>query len=315
MKGIHYPQHGHPDEVLRLIELPEPVAGPGQLVVQVEASPVDPADLLAIRGLYALLPSLPTCPGMEGCGRVLASRHPTYREGERVLLPMRSGAWCERVAVDGEACHPLPEGDAVQLCMLRINPPTATLLLEGVEPGQWVVQDPGSSSVGQLVVQEARRRGIRTLNVVRRPERAERLAALGADRVVEKLQRGLPKAVRALDGMGGVATERLARCVQPGGEVICYGAVSRQPAQLSAAQSIFRDIRLRGFWLYRWNGENPERASELLTEHGRDLATGALQIEIANTFALEDWREALALAQSPERCGKVVFCPGDDRTG
>jgi len=310
MKGIHYPQHGQPDEVLRLIELPEPIAGPGQLVVQVEASPVDPADLLAIRGLYALLPSLPACPGMEGCGRVLASRHPTYREGDRVLLPMRSGAWCERVAVDGEACHPLPEGDAVQLCMLRINPPTATLLLEGVEPGQWVVQDPGSSSVGQLVVQEARRRGIRTLNVVRRPERAERLAALGADRVVEKLQRGLPKAVRALDGMGGVATERLARCVQPGGEVICYGAVSRQPAQLSVTQSIFRDIRLRGFWLYRWNGENPERASELLTERGRDLATGALQIEIANTFALEDWRAALALAQSPERCGKVVFCPG-----
>ncbi len=314
MKGIQYTHHGHPDEVLTLIELPEPVAGPGQLKVQVEASPVDPADLLAIRGLYPLLPSLPTSPGMEGCGRVLVSRHPDYREGERVLLPMRSGAWCERVSVDGDACHPLPEdGDPVKLCMLRITPPTATLLLEGVQPGQWVVQAPGSSSVGQLVIQVARSRGIHTLNVVRRPHRAGLLETLGADLVVEKLRRGLPKAVRALDGMGGVATERLARCLQPGGEVICYGAVSREPGQLSVAQSIFRDVRLRGFWLYRWNIDNPERASELLTRLGADLASGALQIEVAETFALDDWREALALAQSPARCGKVVLCPGGSR--
>ena len=190
MEGIQYDRHGPPEDVLRRVELPEPKAGPGQLLVRVLASPVDPADLLAIRGLYAIQPPLPACPGMEGCGRVLESHHANFNEGQLVLLPMRSGAWCQRVAVDGDGCHPLPEGDPVQLSMLRINAPTAHRLLDGIEPGQWVVQDPGSCSVGQLVIQEAARRGIHTLNVVRRPERVspDRLQRLGGPREVRLRQ-------------------------------------------------------------------------------------------------------------------------------
>lgn len=309
MKGIQYREHGPLEQVLECVDLPEPACGPGQVRVQVLASPIDPADILAIRGLYAIQPPLPACPGMEGCGRVLESRFDGLSEGDLVVVPMRSGAWCEQVAVDGAGCVRVPEGDPVQMSMLRINPCTAHRLLDGVEPGQWVVQDPGSCGVGQLVIQEARRRGIHTVSVVRRSSRVEFLKSLGGDRVVEKTGRGLPRCVRALDGTGGVATERLARCLEKGGEVVCYGAVSRQPAQLSVAQTVFRGVTMRGFWLYQDNLDRPSEAAALLQRCAHQLASGELHQQIAGTFSLDDWGAAVALVQSPERNGKVVFVP------
>src|SRR5581483_9535586 len=156
MKKIEIAAYGAPEQVARCVEAEDPGApGPGELVFDVLAFPINPADLSFIRGTYRLQPELPATPGAECVGRV--------RE---------TGAGV----------------DLLQAAMLRINPATAQLLLEDhvdLAPGDWVIQDVANSAVGRHLIVLARERGVRTLNVVRRDDVAGELTALGADVVVQ----------------------------------------------------------------------------------------------------------------------------------
>ncbi|MCP4810107.1 MAG: zinc-binding dehydrogenase [Proteobacteria bacterium] len=305
---------GPPREVLELRPVPVEL-GAGQALCRVEASPIDPADLLAVRGLYPLAPPLPRVGGMQGVGRVEDPGDTGLSAGDRLLFPMRCGAWSTHVTVDAGRSFRLPlDVDPVQVCGMRINPPTADWLLRDLPAGSWVIVDPGTSAVGQLIAHLARARGLKTVAVIRRPSRA---GATVADVVVHqgkglarrvRAQVGEP-IVRALDGTGGEHTERLASCLVPGGELVCFGAVSRQPAQISVRHTIFRDIRLRGFWLYRENQKDPAAEDALLDRCSSWFQDGTLQVEIAGTYGLEDMDAAFALAESPDRCGRVVFTP------
>lgn len=325
MKSVLYRRHGRPADVCELVDLPRPIPGPGQVRVRVQASPVDPADLLVLHGLYAVQPPLPATPGMEGTG-VVDALGPGVADlvpGQPVLLPIRAGAWREEVVVDAATVLPLPAGiDPVQASMLRINPPTAELLLTEVVPlraGSWVLQNPGSGSVGQLVIQRAKAHGLRTVSVVRRPDRIGALQELGADVVLEDgddlhervavATGGAPLGL-ALDAVGGDATHRLARCLNPGGTVVSYGAVSRQRAALGVDQSVFRGITLRGFWLFQWNGaRGGPVVTELLARLATAVAGGDLRTQVAAVYDLHDVREALQHARSGEGFGRVVLRP------
>ena len=308
-------ENGPPREVLRLQERPTPSLSSGQALCRVEASPIDPADLLAVRGLYPLAPPLPRVGGMQGVGRVEDPGDTGLEVGTRLLFPMRCGGWATHTVVPATGSFRLSsELDPVQVAGLRINPPTADWLLRDLPAGSWVIVDPGTSQVGQLVAQLARARGLHTVAVVRRPERRE---ATVADVVVEQ-GKGLRRRVReqvsapirrALDGTGGEHTERLAACLEPGGEVVSFGAVSRRPGQLSVRHTVFRDIRLRGFWLYRENQRDPAAEDALLKTCAERFRAGVHRVEVAGTFGLGDWAEALALAESPDRAGRVVFTP------
>ena len=121
-------------------------------------------------------PALPTVIGGEGVGRVLAvgSGVENVKVGDRVLAPLSSFTWRERMVVSADGLFALPHGaDPGQLSMLAINPPTAALLLSeyvNLKPGEWVVQNSANSSVGRWVIAFAKARGLKTVNIVRRPE-------------------------------------------------------------------------------------------------------------------------------------------------
>jgi NADPH:quinone reductase-like Zn-dependent oxidoreductase len=285
----------------------------------VAASPIDPSDRLILRGHYPVLPSLPAVPGQEGAGVVHAVGAGVDPEwiGRLVLLPMRSQPWRPWTTCVADQALALPDGlDPVQACMLRINPPTAWLLLEGLQPGDWVVQSPGTGGVGHAVVQLAQARGIRTVSWVSSAERGQALLDAGGDVVLEEV-RGVGRAtraavdgpiVRALDGAAGSSTERLARCLGPGGQVWVYGGVRQQPASLSVAQMVFREISLRGFWLYRWNLDHPEQRDALLLDLAERMVAGTLRLPVAATMGLEQLDQALELAGS-RPAGRVVLTP------
>lgn len=321
MHALTLKAHGDPNQVLSLEPLRLGDLADGEIRVQVRASPIDPVDLLVIQGLYPLLPSLPAIPGLEGMGQVIAAGAGAESWlGARVLLPMRAGPWATHTQVQAERCLRLPEGlDDQQAAMLRLNPPTAWDLLSGLPPGSWVIQSPGAGAVGQAVIQLARVLGLHTISLIRRPERRARLEALGADLVLDQDQRGLRRTVRgvvgdaplprALDGSGGALTERLASCIDPAGEVICYGATTRQPAQLSVRNSIFREIRLRGYWLLRENRVHPDAEDARLSRLAEIMIQDRLRLEVAQVFPLERWQEAFALARDSRRCGRVLLAP------
>ena len=137
--------------------------------------------------------------------------------------------------------------------MLAVNPPTAHLLLASIvdlEPGEWVIQNAASSAVGRYVIQLAKARGLRTVNVVRRDGLAESLQALGAD-VVEVDDEDLAERVvaatdvatirLALDATAGSSTMRLAACAANGATIVNYGALTLQPCQMSPMQITFEE--------------------------------------------------------------------------
>src|SRR3979409_1920540 len=188
MRAVQLTSFGNPVDGLEFVDISEPGApGPNQVLTGVEFSPINPNDLMLAQGTYAIRPALPTVIGNEGVGRVLAVGPgvENVRVGDRVLVPLSSFAWRERLVTSADGLFALPaEADPRQLAMLGINPPTAALLLSeyvDLKSGDWVVQNAANSGVGRWVIAFAKTRDLKTVSIVRRPELVAELEAIGGD--------------------------------------------------------------------------------------------------------------------------------------
>lgn len=327
MKRIEFQRFGEPLEELDLVDDDVPAPGPDQVRVRVEAAPINPSDLLTVRGMYGRLPEPPAVPGNEGVGRVVevGDNVNNVAVDDLVLLPPGSGTWRSAMTIGAQGLFPLPtEVDPLQLAMLYINPITAHILLSDIVPlttGDWVVVNAANSAVGHYLLSLARRRGIKTLALVRRNGGVTHsLKALGASAVIVDQGQDVPaeaaslmggeKAKLALDAVGGEATGVAAACVADGGTVVNYGALANAACQIPPQDLVFRDIRLVGFWLARWAEETPDnevqaRYAELLEYIRKDQ----LRAEVAGTYPLERFREAIRDAENGGRDGKILFTP------
>ncbi|MEN9818717.1 MAG: hypothetical protein RLZ32_2597, partial [Gemmatimonadota bacterium] len=215
-----------------------------------------------------------------------------------------------------------PAGDPLQLAMLAVNPPTASLLLSefvALREGDWVIQNAANSGVGEYVIQLARARGVRTVNVVRRADAVAPLTALGGDVVLVDgpdlaarvaAATGKAKIALALDAVGGAATDRVAQCLAPGGTVVNYGALSGEACHLGPGQLIFRGVQLKGFWLAQWfRTTSPAQQQALYGELVAAIAAGRLHARVHATYPLARVREAVAAAAQGGRHGKVLLVP------
>src|SRR5947207_2444473 len=241
MKKVEITDYGAPEAVAHCIEAPDVGApGAGEIVFDVLAFPINPADLSFCRGNYRLRPPLPATPGAECVGRVIAvgAGVTTPQPGDLVINLQREN-WAQRRRIAATDAIPLPAGlEVAQAAMLRINPATAQLLLEdhvALKPGDWVIQNVANSAVGRHLIVLAKARGVRTVNVVRRDDVAPELRALGADVVLldgsDLAERARDAVGRApirlgIDAVSGAACKRIAECVADAGAVVSYGSMS-----------------------------------------------------------------------------------------
>src|SRR5512132_2361670 len=202
MKQVLIDGYGQPEEFARCAEVPNVGApGAGEVVFDVLAFPINPADVSFCRGTYRLKPPLPATPGAECIGRVTAvgTGVSHVKPGDLVINLQREN-WTQKRRVDAADVIAVPAAlDLRQAAMLRINPPTALLLLTDIvdlKPGDWVIQNVANSAVGRLLIRLARPRGVKTVNVVRRESLFGELKALGADACVVDGP-DLPAAVKA----------------------------------------------------------------------------------------------------------------------
>ena len=324
MKAVRFSRFGRASEVAELVEVPEPPApGPGQVVIEVEVAPINPSDLLHFEGRYAKPAALPAFAGAGVLGRVtqLGADAQHLKPGDRVIVvnTQRNG-WCERFVWPAARLFSLPKADPVELALLAANPPTALLMLESfgnLQPGDWVMQNAANSSVGVSLIQIAKSIGRRTVNVVRRPQLVDHLAAFGADvtlvdgpdlraRVAEAV--GGARIKLGVDAIAGDATRRLANCLGDGGTVVNYGLLSGKPCEVDAADIVFRDVSLKGFWYSRWfSTAEPAAIKALFARLVAMLQAKTLRVPIEAVYPIEQLTEALAHAQREERSGKVVM--------
>jgi trans-2-enoyl-CoA reductase len=324
MKAARLSRFGKPAEVIELADVQDPGApGEGEVLIDVIACPINPADLLLLENRYgASPPKLPLTPGAEGLGRIaqVGSGVKHVKPGDLVLVP-GPGTWRERMAAPAAAVWALrSKADLHQLAMLRVNPATAYLMLHDYVPakaGGWVIQNAANSGVGHCLIRLAKQAGVKTINVVRRESLVAPLKAYGADVVLvdgpdldarARAATGGAPLPLAIDAVGGAATQRLARCVDEKGVVVNYGLLSGDPCMMDGRDTVFRDVSLRGFWLRRWFAETPSaEIGKLYEKLAALIDDGTLKVDVEKVYPLAQIKDAVSHAAREARSGKILL--------
>ena len=239
-------------------------------------APINPADINTIQGVYGATPSLPFTLGNEGLGRVegVGSGVCQFNVGDWVIPGTNAwGTWRSHAVEKESTLQRISNDiDPVMAATLAVNPCTAYRMLHDFVPlskDDTVLQNGANSAVGQSVIQICHRLGLRTINIVRKRENIEELKQelieMGADFVLteeelrtstifkdEKLAQ--PKLV--LNCVSGKGVISLVKAVANGGTIVTYGGMSRQPLVVPTSALIFKDIRLVGYWMTRWNWQH-----------------------------------------------------------
>jgi len=327
MRAMRQNGFGEAADVVELVEAPDPAPGPGELRLRVEAAAMHLADVKFVSGESGFrFLGVPRWMGEEGVARVeaLGEGVDGWQVGDRVFVPRGTGAFRDCGCVDASGLMAAPEGDADQLALTMVNGLTAFLLLEDharPEPGEWILQNGANSSCGRYLVALAKKKGVHTVSLVRRPELVDELRALGADVVLvdsgdpddmaEQVSRatGGAPVVAGIDCVAGVATVTVARCVAKGGRVINYGFMTGEACHMAFQDLFLREITLQGMNML--HGYSPEELSAIYQRLAGLIASGELRAAIAGTYTLDEFLDAYRHQQQTgsARKGKIIIRP------
>jgi NADPH:quinone reductase-like Zn-dependent oxidoreductase len=330
MKAVVFERFGEPGDVLSIQGVPIPRPGPGQVRVRMIASPINPSDLLVVRGRYGVLPTLPATPGFEGVGIVDAigpGLNPLGRLvlGKRVIAINNAGGnWAEYAVIPSRQARPVPAAIADdQAAVAFVNPATAVALVRHVlrvPRGAWLMQSAANSELGKMIVRLGKHDGFKTLNVVRREEARVELEALEADAVIVaeggEVSRkaweltGAEGVRHAIDPVGGATGTGVFKSLGPGGRLAVYGSLSEEPLRIASRALIAGNRRIEGFWLGHFmRSLSIPRALGVFREVFGLIEAGVLRSTIGSKFAIEEIREAARFAEDPSRPGKALLVP------
>jgi NADPH:quinone reductase-like Zn-dependent oxidoreductase len=325
MRQLQLLAHGEPSDVIELNTVAESALGQEDVLISMEAAPLNPSDFVLVRGMYGIRPAFPSPVGAEGVGRVTqtGSKVDTALQGQRVLIlpTYEQGTWADQVVVPVRNIVPMSdEADPLQLSMIGINPATAYLLLSryvSLMPGDWIGQTAANSALGQYVIKLAKLAGVKTLNVVRRKEAAEQVRQFGGDRVVHQgddLQKDIERALDGkklslvLDTVGGTPVGELAKALKAGGSIVVCALQSGHFPALSPKDFIYRGLSLHGFWLINWIRNAPRaEIRETYEKLGALVADGSLSAAVEHVYPLEQFKEAFEHSSRSSRNGKILF--------
>ena len=326
MKAIQYASYGHPPDVVELVDRELAPIDDDEVLIDVEATPIRFTDLDLVRGIEAFRRPLPDVPGGVGVGRIAEKGQKVTKLaiGDRVYLP-RVGTWQEQIKVPSAGLQIAPlEGDPIQLSLVNSNLTTAYVLLKDVvdlEPGEWVLQNAANSSCGYYVIRLAKKWGLRTVNVVRRPSLVGELMTWGADAVVVDSPNlaadiaaatGNARIRLAADTVAGEMTGRLGACLCRGGTIAVYGKVSGEPCQIPVPIWCYKQLRLVGvLGGLQHSTRSPQEVAATYEVMSRLVTEGYLSANIAGVYPFDRIKEALAHAvkTGDERHGKVILVP------
>ena len=325
---------GQAIRALRVRELDVPRPGGGEVLVRVEAAPCNPSDLLVLTGASGRPKTLPTVPGWEASGVVVAAGRgllPRLLHGRRVACGSAThgfGTWAEYFVAKANGCIPLRKAISFeQGATILVNPVTARAMLheartEGHKAG---VQSAAGSQLGRYLRMIAERADFPLIHLVRRADQAAALVAGGAPYVLCTSEPDFPAQLRraidetgatvAFDAVGGFLATHLLKVLPEGGEVISYGLLSSEPVGVDPADLIFGTKSLRGFFLADWAARQTLwRLWRTTQAVQKDLAKQAFATDVAIRAGFEDWPAALERYQVEQSAGKPLLVPQHSRS-
>lgn len=320
MKAIRVHELGGP-EVLVLVDLSDPVAHDGEVVVRLEAVGVNFVDVYHRTGLYPR--DLPFVPGSEGAGVVVeAAPETVFSAGDRVASARLAGAYAEAATVPGEALVPIPDGVPTELAAaVMVQGITAHYLLRstcGLDEGDWCVVHAAAGGVGQLLTQMARLQGVRVLGTVSTEAKAEVARSAGAEVVVVHGRRSFAEAAREVtdgagvravfDGIGKDTFDESLDCLAPRGHMVLYGQASGKVPPMDPLRLAKGSLFLTRPGIADYTATREEllwRAEDVLTAVG----AGTLNVHVHDRYPLAEASRAHADLQSRKTTGKLLLVP------
>jgi len=320
---------GKPENI-GVAEMPMPRPGAGEVLVRIAASPVNPSDLMFIRGLYGFKKALPAIPGFEASGTVVAAGGGLMARllvGRRVACAaadpgIAGGTWAQYLVTGASRCIPLHKDvDMEQGATLLVNPLTAWGLVEQARRGahRAVVQTAAASALGRMIVRLARRFSIATINIVRRPEQVELLHKSGVEHVLNMNDATFDAELRDLchslgatisfDAVAGKLSARIIRAQPERSRLLIYGGLSQEPVRIEPGSLIFERKRVEGFWLSSWLRTKNALSRLRIAGKVQKLLATDLRTDIQARLPLEEAARGLEQYVTHMTSGKVLFLP------
>ena len=315
---------------LQIVERPTPTPRHGQVLVRIDAAPCNPSDLLLLQGKYGTLKTLPTIPGWEGTGTVVASGgglYPRWLVGKQVACAVkndRDGTWADYFVASARDCIPLNRDVPVeQAACFIVNPLTAVALLQSAERAghRAAVHSVGASQLGRMMIAIAADMNYPLINIVRRHAQAELLRTLGAKHVLNSSDDDFPQqlktlaakldATAAFEAIAGDMTGIVLNALPPESTVYLYGALSETPCgSIDPIEVIFRDKSLTGFFLGNWLRKRGIIGVIRATRKVQQLLIGGrIATQIQRRLTLEEVVAGLQQYVANMTDGKVLIMP------
>lgn len=330
MRAVQLHSYDGKPEDLTVAEVPVPRPGPGEVLVKVFASPVNPSDLMFITGNYGFKKPLPAIPGFEGSGTVVevgSGMMARFMKGRRVACAAadaksKGGTWAEYIVTSAQFCVPLGKNVEMEhAATMLVNPLTAWALVSEAGKGHHraAVQTAAASALGRMVIRLGQKFGLPIVNVVRRKEQVDLLRGMGAahvlnssdpdfDAELRKLCRRLGASI-SFEAVAGEMSARVLAAQPDGSRMLVYGGLSLKPVEIDPGSLIFERKRVEGFWLSGWlRGRN--LLSQLrLARQVQAMLAGDLKTEIRARLPLEKAGEGLKQYSADMTAGKVLIVP------
>lgn len=320
MRAVRCETYGGPD-LLVVRDIPDPVAGPGEVLVGIEAASVNYPDVLITADKYQVSVPTPFTAGSEFAGTVLAvgAGVDGVSAGDAMMGTAFGGAFAEKIAVPATALSPVPDGlDMVHAAAFNVTYRTAyhSLTTFGdVSAGDWVVVLGAAGGVGTACIDVATRLGARVVAAVSTPERAQACRDLGATETVVYGEENLKERIKeitcggadvVIDPVGGEHSEQALRAIAWGGRFVVLGFAQGDIPRIPLNLVLLKGAVLRGFEIRTLAQHLPDAVERGRREIARLVAQG-MKPHVSEVHGLDEAPKALARVAERQTTGKVVI--------
>jgi NADPH:quinone reductase len=316
-------------EAAGIAEVPEPIAGPDEVLIAIQAAPVNYADLLVIAGRYQTRPSLPFIPGKSAAGRVTAVGEAVTRfgVGDRVFAWVEEGGYAETVAAPEGLCYPLPAAMRfVDAAALGLDYAAAWFALRDrarFRSGETVLVLGASGAVGFAAVQLAKTLGARVLAGIATPDKTDLAQLAGADVVIELWRPDLRDSLRVqvrdatgghgadiiLDPVGADVFDAALRALAWRGRMVVIGFAAGQIPSIKANYLLVKNIEVSGLQVSDYKTKAPADVARCFAELFALHEAGKIAPFVMATCPLEQFADGLRQVRNRTVRRKIVLAP------
>lgn len=323
MRAITITSPGGP-EALEIAEVPDPVAAPGEVIIDITAAGVNRADLLQRQGLYPPPPGAPPYPGLECSGRIasLGDGVTGWRQGDEVCALLSGGGYAEKVAVPSGQLLPVPDGvsvtDAAGLPEVACTVYSNVVTLAGLAPGETLLVHGGASGIGTMAIQLGRALGARVACTAGSSAKLERCRELGAELTISYRDEDFVTAISEftggrgadviLDIMGASYLQRNVAALAPGGRCVVIGLQGGTRAELDLNALLRKRASVHATSLRARPADEKAAIVSSVIEHVWPLvAFGRVRPVIETVLPLADAGQAHRLMETGDHVGKILL--------